>query len=254
MIFLAGCAGNLGPTSLVLADVCALLGRTEEAVRHYDDATAFAEVIGATLWAARAKEQKAKLGAASVAPPRSTAGGAAVPPSIALEREGEMWTLRAGQETWHLKPSKGLAYLATLLTHPHEELHVAQLVGAGDEATGDAGPMLDETAKEAYRRRAGDLRVSLEEAIAHGDVGREARIREELEALAEELARAVGLGGRDRKAASDVERMRVNVQRRLKDAIDRVRAQSPAIGRYLDASVRTGSFCSYAPAWTGKVG
>jgi hypothetical protein len=48
--------------------------------------------------------------------------------------------------------------------------------------------------------------------------------------------------------------MRVNVQRRLRDAIERVRAQSPPLGRYLDASIRTGSFCSYSPAWTGKDG
>jgi non-specific serine/threonine protein kinase len=163
-----------------------------------------------------------------------------------------MWTLRAGDGAWNLKASKGLSYLALLLAHPHQEIHVAQMVGAGEEVTGDAGPLLDEAAKESYRRRAADLRAALDEATAHGDVGRAERARAELDALGEELARAVGLGGRDRKAASDVERMRVNVQRRLRDAIERVRAHSPAIGRYLDASIRTGSFCRYSPAWTGR--
>jgi hypothetical protein len=43
--------------------------------------------------------------------------------------------------------------------------------------------------------------------------------------------------------------MRVNVQRRLRDAIERVRAHSPRLGQYLDASIRTGSFCSYRPVW-----
>jgi tetratricopeptide (TPR) repeat protein len=269
MMFMAGCVGTLGPTSLILAEMYECLGRRDDALEQFDEAFSVADAIGATLFAARATAGKERVRAmssgSSASPPPSArpttkkdsarpSPPSAAPPAIVLEREGEMWTLRAGDEKWHLKPSKGLVYLATLLAHPHEELHVAQLVGAGEEVTGDAGPMLDEKSKASYRRRAGDLRAALDEATAHADEGRAARVREELDALGEELARAVGLGGRDRKAASDVERMRVNVQRRLKDAIDRVRTLSPAIGRYLDASVRTGSFCSYAPAWTGKDG
>ncbi len=65
--------------------------------------------------------------------------------------------------------------------------------------------------------------------------------------LAEQLASAVGLGGRDRKAASNVERARVNVQRRLKDAIRRIAEHDAALGRYLDATVRTGTYCVYRP-------
>jgi hypothetical protein len=259
MMFMAGCVGTLGPTTLLLAEMYELLGRREEALEQFDEAFSVSNAIGATLFAARASAGKERVVATSRPPStrattKKESAPPAVPPAIELSREGEMWTLRAGEEKWHLKPSKGLAYLATLLAHPHEEMHVAQLVGAGEEVTGDAGPMLDEKAKESYRRRAGDLRAALDEATAHGDAGREARVREELDALGEELARAVGLGGRDRKAASDVEKMRVNVQRRLKDAIDRVRALSPSVGRYLDASIRTGSFCSYAPAWTQKDG
>jgi len=44
------------------------------------------------------------------------------------------------------------------------------------------------------------------------------------------------------------ERARVNVQRRLRDAIKRVTAQCPAAGRHLDRSVRTGTYCKYDPA------
>ncbi|HEX6244217.1 MAG TPA: hypothetical protein VFZ61_25045, partial [Polyangiales bacterium] len=65
--------------------------------------------------------------------------------------------------------------------------------------------------------------------------------------LGEELARAVGLGGRDRRAASDVERVRINVQRRLKDAIERIGAAEPSLGRYLAAAVKTGTSCVYQP-------
>jgi hypothetical protein len=44
-----------------------------------------------------------------------------------------------------------------------------------------------------------------------------------------------------------VERARVNVQRRLKDAIRRIGEQDPGLGRYLEATVRTGTYCVYQP-------
>jgi hypothetical protein len=257
LIMLASCAAALGPTVLLLAETAALLGRSADARALYEEAIEHSERIGARVYADRARLGRSKLGdvAASVsAPPVAPAiTSAPTPPSeIALTQQGEVWTLRAGAESWNLKPSKGISYLSLLMAQPHEEIHVAQLVGAGDAITGDAGPQLDERAKASYRRRAADLRAEIDEATASADLGRLDRARAELEALGEELARAVGLGGRDRKAASDVERMRVNVQRRLRDAIERVRAQSPSLGQYLDASVRTGSFCSYSPAWTTK--
>jgi non-specific serine/threonine protein kinase len=87
----------------------------------------------------------------------------------------------------------------------------------------------------------------MQDAERFGDVGRVRRAQEEREALAEQLASAVGLGGRDRRAASDVERARINVQRRLKDALDRIASEDPGLGRYLAASIQTGTYCSYTP-------
>jgi hypothetical protein len=101
--------------------------------------------------------------------------------------------------------------------------------------------------RDARRRRVEELEDQLDEAERLGDRGRASRAREELETVAEQLASAVGLGGRDRKAASNVERARVNVQRRLKDAIRRIAEHDAALGRYLDATVRTGTYCVYRP-------
>ena len=47
-----------------------------------------------------------------------------------------------------------------------------------------------------------------------------------------------------------VERARVNVQRRIKDAIKRLASEDESLGRYLEATVRTGTFCSYVPLST----
>jgi hypothetical protein len=110
---------------------------------------------------------------------------------------------------------------------------------------GDAGALLDPKARAAYEARVRELREEQAEAEQNGDAARATRAGEELDAIGAELARAVGLGGRDRRAASAVERARVNVQRRLRDALERIREHDPELGRHLAFTVKTGTYCSY---------
>jgi non-specific serine/threonine protein kinase len=107
--------------------------------------------------------------------------------------------------------------------------------------------MLDERSRREYRRRIAELREELEEAETIHDLAGAEAAREELEQLSAELSRAFGLGGRARRAGSNVERARVNVQRRLKHALERITRECPTAGKHLDWAVRTGSFCSYHP-------
>jgi hypothetical protein len=165
---------------------------------------------------------------------------------LAISREGDVWLVTATGAPFRVKHAKGMEYLDYLLRNPGREVYVLALASAG-EGPEDAGAILDDRAKQAYRRRVEELDHQLVEAEELGDRGRATRAREELEAVAEQLARAVGLGGRDRKAASNVERARVNVQRRLKDAVRRIAEHDGALGRYLDATVRTGTYCVYRP-------
>src|SRR2546428_5225331 len=103
-----------------------------------------------------------------------------------FRKEGEYWTVGYGGISFRLKDTKGLGYLAHLLRHPSVEFHLLDLVGgigshreedeggqsvqglargpkelekAGIHVTslGDAGEMLDEQAKVAYRRRLSEL-------------------------------------------------------------------------------------------------
>ena len=90
--------------------------------------------------------------------------------------------------------------------------------------------MLDERSRREYRRRLESLRAELEEAESLNDFAGAEAAREEIEQLTAELSRAFGLGGRVRRAGSNVERARVNVQRRLKHALDTYRQGVP-IGR-----------------------
>jgi non-specific serine/threonine protein kinase len=114
-------------------------------------------------------------------------------------------------------------------------------------ALAPAGPILDSKAKKAYRERLDELREDADEAERASDPERAARARIEMAFLGDELAGALGLGGRDRSAASAAERARVNVTRTIRMAIDRISINNPALGKHLSRRVRTGTFCSYAP-------
>jgi len=196
----------------------------------------------------------------------SFTGGAApeVRPAAAaatLRPEGEYWSVAFGDAAFRLKDSKGLGYLARLVAESGREFHALDLVtetagggpaarpddGLSVDAGGGTGPALDATAKAAYRSRLADLEATIDEAEAAGDSERAARARDERDAIAVELAGAVGLGGRDRPTASAAERARLNVTRALRSAVARIGEHSPELGTHLDRSVRTGIFCAYEP-------
>src|SRR5690606_38060855 len=130
-----------------------------------------------------------------------------------------------------------------------QDIHVLDLSGAGEPAPGggNAGPALDEKARQEYRRRVRELEEELDEATELGDRGRIEALQEEMDFITRELSRAFGLGGRQRPSGAAAERARVNVRRRIKDAIQRIGEQLPEAGRYLDNTVKTGSYCRYAP-------
>jgi AAA ATPase domain len=187
------------------------------------------------------------LRTAAAAPPADDARRAA------LVREGELWTLTHGGGSYHLKDSKGMGYLARLLADPHAEVHVVELQAGAPvpELRADAeagGAWLDAEAKQAYRARLAQLDDDLAEAERFNDVERASRAREERELIGRELARAVGLGGRDRPAGSAAERARVNTTRAIRGAIKRIEECDPSLGRHLDRAVRTGTFCAYDPS------
>ena len=195
-----------------------------------------------------------------------------------LRKEGEYWTVGYGGRVFRLKDTKGLACLAQLLRSPGTDVHALDLVcdTAGqsesreDEANrlaaalpqsdqelentgihvgglGDAGEVLDERAKAAYRRRLTELRAEVAEAKRLDHFARAEQAEEEIAALLAELSRAVGLGGRDRRAASAAERARQSVNRALKTVVKRIAEQEPALGALFVRCIKTGTCCSYTP-------
>jgi tetratricopeptide (TPR) repeat protein len=248
-------ASAFGPTARVLGEMALLLGRPAEAIAHYDQAIALCERIGAVPFVELTRGARAiaaeQIAAASDATPAHIATTTLSPPlggvQLDVRREGDVWAIASSTGPgFRLKHSKGLAYLRTLIDHPGREVHVLELVGI-DHAVGDAGPVLDPRAKAAYRARLDDLKDELDEAERFGDAGRRERAQAEFEAIADQLAGAVGLGGRDRVGASDVERARINVQRRFKDTLDRIAQHDASLARYLSGALQTGIYCSFTP-------
>jgi len=221
-----------------------------------------------TVFAERAGDDLARAGGGYPGQAQPVAARAAdgVASWAVCRREGEYWSIAFAGQGFRLKDVKGLHYLAYLLRNPGREFHVLDLVaaGQGSRAGGprtslareddlrparlsDTGPVLDERAKKAYRERLRELEEELAEATSWADPVRAARARQEMQFLADELAAAVGLGGRDRRAGSAAERARVNITRAIRAALARIRAHSPALADHLDATIHTGTFCSYAP-------
>lgn len=235
-----------------------------ESLHDQMDAVTFARAWEAGL--AMSRREALSCALAEVQPPIEPAPEPSGRTPCVLRPEGEYWTVTFGTATFRLRDTKGLRYLARLLEQPGRELHVLDLAAGehgipGDEPrrsaagdaglrtvrTSDAGSLLDEQAKRSYRERLATLELDLDEAMAWSDSLRAAKIREEMDFLVDELASAVGLGGRDRKAASDAERARVNITRAIRSAITRIREHSTALAGHLDATVHTGTFCSYTP-------
>jgi len=241
MFWGAGGAGVFGPTSRVLGDLALLLGRRDEAAAHYNDAVEHCRRMGAKPLLALALAGLNACGKTST-PARPSATRS----ELCVRREGELWLVEADGAAVRLKHSKGMVYLEQLVLQVGRELHVLVLIGA-EHGASDAGEILDARAKADYQRRLELVDARLEQARSLGDDRGVDQARAELDALAEQLAAAVGLGGRDRRAASNVERARINVQRRLKDTIESISATDASLGRYLQATVKTGTFCSFMP-------
>ena len=178
-------------------------------------------------------------------------------------RRGDYWVIRYQEQVAFLKATRGLHWLSILLRHPGREFHVSELSGQvawrspvsnrGWPATGswqvacspDSGPILDTQAKSEYKRRLNDLRSDLKEAERSNDTGRAEQARTEMNALAKQLASAVGLGGRNRGLGSEAECARSAVTKRIKDAIYTIGGAIPSLRSHLAAQIKTGYFCSY---------
>jgi DNA-binding response OmpR family regulator len=173
-----------------------------------------------------------------------------------FQREGEYWTVEYDQRVVRVRDGKGMRILARLLAdsgRPFAAVDLARLGLPADRsitsavASSDAGELLDEDARRAYRARIAALGDSIEAAQTEGRSDEAGLLREEMDFIVHELSRAFGLGGRPRRAGSIAERSRLNVARAARTAMQRIALVDPVLGAHLMATIHTGTVCVYTP-------
>jgi TolB-like protein/tetratricopeptide (TPR) repeat protein len=180
---------------------------------------------------------------------RAEAVARPVRPEVAaatFRRNGPLWTMAFAGLSVQLTHQKGFLDLAQLLTRPGAELHCLELADRPAETAGDA-PVLDERARRELRARVRELQQEIDEADSVHDAARAERAREELDQIVEHLSGALGIGGRARPLGSAAERARSAVTWRIRNAIRKIASAHSRLGRHLENSVRTGTFCVYEP-------
>ena len=242
---------------MVLAEAHLAAGDDALAGLELDAAVRTLDEIGAAGLADRVRERRPGTRAS----PAARSGDAPRDTGV-FRLAGDTRTVTFDGSTVLLRDLKGMQYLARLLATPGRELHVLDLVTAvhGVEprsapavdddlhvAADDAGPLLDEQARQAYRRRLAEVEEDIAEAEEMRDPERVALARADRDHLVAELARAFGVGGRARTAASTSERARGSVTRAIRYALDRIGDQHPALADHLVRAVRTGTYCAYEP-------
>ena len=269
-----------GSVSHYLGLLAAALRRPDDARAHFEQAAAVHERIGARpflawTWFAHGRMLRTAEGATLVARALATAedlgmdrlvakirdGPAPAGADAVFRHEGDFWTVAYAGKAVRVRHGKGLADIAVLLANPGRQIHVADLIAATSGAPPDARAgtaeglgvsrgasvdvALDGRARADYRARLAELRRELDEAERCNDPGRTARTRAELDFIAGELASALGLGGRSRRAGSPVERARKAVASRIRFSVSHIAHVHPPLAEHLRRYIRTGTVCTY---------
>ncbi|HEY3683376.1 MAG TPA: ATP-binding protein [Streptosporangiaceae bacterium] len=268
LVVWAGANSAWGPVSHQLGLLAATMGRDADAAGDFGEAVELEERIGALPFLAHslagladALEASGEAGRAAACRGRARGIAERLGMSVllarlgrpagewTLARDGDDWLLTAGDEQARLRDGRGLHYLRALLAAPGRDVRALDLAAGGAGLAASApGPVIDTAARDAYRRRLGEVTAAIEAADRTGDGAAAERAEAERRALLRELRGAAGLGGRDREVAPEAERARVNVTRTLRAAIDKIAVAAPHAAAHLRASVRTGGSCRYDPA------
>jgi TolB-like protein/tetratricopeptide (TPR) repeat protein len=163
-----------------------------------------------------------------------------------FKKENGLWHMAFEGNTIRLPEVKGFVDLARLMAAPGQEVHCAEMMGAPDSLS-DHDSAIDEKARQAYAERIRELHNEIAAAEKMNDLGRRERLSVELDQLTEHLTKALGIGQRARPLNAPAERARAAVTWRIRNAIKKISAAHPALGRHLAHAVRTGTFCAYAP-------
>lgn len=177
-----------------------------------------------------------------------------------------MWALRfEGKDTYLESELRGAAFIHYLIRHQGQQLHgVRMLIDvAGEErkrinaaaegletASGSAGELVDREAIKSCRDRYDSLVAERERILKsdHGDSNdRLAEIEKEIGQITAYLSASLGLGGRSRKAADNVAKVRRRIARVINITVAKIEKSDPSLAAHLRNSITTHTEMSYAP-------
>lgn len=177
--------------------------------------------------------------------PRSSERPAAPQYPNRFINDGKLWSLAYQGRQVQMAHRKGLHDIAVLLARPDLPIHCTELANAKVLEAGIE--VMDVKAKRSYQRRILELKEQLQESTVYQHDQQTAALQEEYDNLIDHLSKATGLGGRTRVASAGIEKVRTAVTWRIRDAIRKISELHPALGRHLEASVKTGIVCRYNP-------
>lgn len=168
------------------------------------------------------------------------------PLTAAFVHRGDMWEITYQGQRITLKDAKGLHDIAKLLAEPEKEIFCAELAGAVLVQEG-IEMAWDEKAKKAYQQKLTELQAGIREAEMMSDSAQTAALSEEYDRLIDHLSASLGLDGKPRNTGSSVEKARMAVTWRIRNAIKKMNKAHPELARHLTRTVKTGTWCAYIP-------
>lgn len=203
------------------------------------------------------RSRRSALGGATVvvvlADPALVGGRGRADDAVEFRRLGSTWEVVSKGHRFSVRHSVGMAQLVTLLRNPGCDIEATALAGRERHTCVSIDPLVDPSARAAYRAHIEELRSEIDEAEEYGDLGRAEQLRAELRFIAEHLADATGLDGRSRNWTDDDERARVAVTKAVRRAIGAVAEHDEALGSALDAAIETGRECRFNPIFEVRV-
>lgn len=159
------------------------------------------------------------------------------------------------------RPLNGWRIIATLLTRPHNPVHVMELQYGQPAAAGSGkrrdDPVVDHQGLRAYYLRLTEVAAEMDRAGSAGDAAAVNRLQSEHDFIARELKAHGGLDNRTRRFADEIEAARLSVRKLVNYAINTLKLDHPDLHAHLKTSIKTGIYLEYVPAidpgWTVRV-
>jgi len=180
---------------------------------------------------------------------------------VIFKKEGSLVYVTHNDRTKYYKQD-GFRYLHTLFSTPQEKIHSTKLYHLTHYQSLDSQQnmikddinygesnyyAIDDENRKRYGKEIKRLEEKMEEANINGNEKLFEKYRAEIENIEKHLHKQFDKKGRPRKLSSESEKNRVNVQRLIKRALDKIEREFPDIYESVNSTIETGTYCFYTP-------